>query len=244
MHHFRILACLLTCFILAILIFPVFAVEYNVGVKPGDYVKYSYLSGPGDDYNLDWLKFEVTGISGKIVTVFATNSMKDGSDAGGNGTSSTWNIEAGGAGNGQYGQFQMIFASNLKPGDLIATSSTTKVNRTDTRSYLGVSRTVNVIEGTSTYSDDKTITVLIFIDKAIGVILETQTRNSIYGDTPTDSYIITETNIFEATTTPSPTSNPSPTVPEYPSTILIIAVIATATLLGTIVIRRKQSRKD
>ena len=36
----------------------------------------------------------------------------------------------------------------------------------------------------------------------------------------------------------------SPTVPEFPSVILIIAVIATATLLGTIVIRKKQSRKE
>ncbi len=41
------------------------------------------------------------------------------------------------------------------------------------------------------------------------------------------------------------TVNPSPIVPESPSVILlIIAVITTATLLGTVVFRRKQPRKN
>ena len=48
---------------------------------------------------------------------------------------------------------------------------------------------------------------------------------------------------FQILSTPSsPTSGPSPTIPEFPSTILIIAILILATLLGTIVIK-KQSRK-
>jgi hypothetical protein len=40
-----------------------------------------------------------------------------------------------------------------------------------------------------------------------------------------------------------PSSSPSPNIPEFPSTILIITFLITATLLGTVVIKRKQSRR-
>jgi hypothetical protein len=65
----------------------------------------------------------------------------------------------------------------------------------------------------------------------------TQTQNPTA--TPTGSPNATPTSTPITQSTPSPTS----TVPEFPSTILSLVFLITATLLGTIVIKRKQSRR-
>lgn len=60
------------------------------------------------------------------------------------------------------------------------------------------------------------------------------------------SYKTVEFTVGEATganTQSSPSKSPTSTVPEFPTTILVIIFISIATLLGTVEIKRKQSRR-
>src|SRR5450759_1623345 len=73
---------------------PVFALEYNPGVKTGQYVKYGNFVGTGtgvesfNDYS--WSKLEVTDVSGKEVTLLSTGQFKDGTAIPANGTKENW----------------------------------------------------------------------------------------------------------------------------------------------------------
>ena len=66
------------------------------------------------------------------------------------------------------------------------------------------------------------------------------TANQIATPAPGHSTAITPTPTENSQTT-APTAEPSPTVPEFPS-ILAITVLITAALIGTIVLKKKQSK--
>ena len=43
---------------------------------------------------------------------------------------------------------------------------------------------------------------------------------------------------------PSPSPTPTPSIPEFPTTILAMTLLMTATILGTIVLKKKQSKRS
>jgi hypothetical protein len=184
--------------------FPVFALEYNPGVKAGQYVKYGNFVGTGtgvesfNDYS--WSKLEVTAVSGKETTLLSTGQFKDGTAIPGNGTTEIWNIETG-TQNGIPSTQGAIIAANLNQGDAIPPSNTYIVNRTENRVYLGVSRSVNILETTVSTPDYSTSLTYVY-DRSSGILLESSvetTQNQPQQSTSKYSYSITETNLFGQT---------------------------------------------
>lgn len=228
----KFLTALLSAAFLAAFVLPVLAVTYNPGVEIGQYVKYGNFVGVGqgvesfNDY--DWLKLLVTDVSGKDVTLLSTSQFKNGTAIVGNGAISVWNIETG-TQDGVPSTQGPIIAANLNQGDQIPPSNTYVVNSTESRTYLGVSRTVNILDASLSTSDYNATLTYVY-DKASGMLLESTTQTVTQADpqpvTTTISYSVIETNIFGST------SNPSPSIPELP--ITAIGVIIVVVLMGAV----------
>ncbi len=224
MTKLKILTCLIIAAFLAAFTLPALAVTYNPGVSKGQYVKYDNFIGIGagvetfNDY--DYLKLQVTDVSGSSVTLLSTGQYKNGTAIPGNNTVSVWNI-ATGTDNGVPSTQGPIIAANLNQGDSIPPANTYKVNSTESRTYLGVARTVNILDATISTPDYNT-TVSYVYDKVSGMLLESNTQTTTQAETQsittTVSYSIVETNIFSAT--------PSPSIPEFPTQTIEIAAIA------------------
>ena len=82
MSKIKLLTVILITAFLTAFVLPVLAVTYNPGVETGQYVKYGNFVGVGqgvesfNDY--DWLRLQVTNVSGKSVTLFSTSQYKNG----------------------------------------------------------------------------------------------------------------------------------------------------------------------
>ena len=217
--------------------FPVFAIEYNPGVSKGQYVKYGNFVGIGQgvetfsDY--DWLKLEVTDVSGEEITLLSTGQFKNGEAIPGNGTVEVWNVEIG-TENGIQSTQGPIIAANLNEGDEIPPPNTYMINRTENRIYLGVSRSVNILAATVSTPDYNTSLTYVY-DRSSGMLLESTvetTQNQPELATSTYSYSATETNIFGLT----PTETPSLPI-EY--IIAAIAVVIIIVVVASLVLRKR-----
>jgi hypothetical protein len=236
----KLLTAILTTALLAAFVLPVLALTYSPGVATGQYVKYGNFVGIGqgvesfNDY--DWLKLQVTDVSGKAVTLFSTSQFKNGTAIAGNGTTSVWNVETGTEDGGSSTQGPII-ASNLNQGDPIPPPNTYAVNRTESRTYLGVSRTVNILDASLSTPDYNTTLTYVY-DKASGMLLESTTQTLTQAEpqpvTTTISYGLIETNIFGST-------NPSPSVPELPFTAVgvVVVVVLISTFAALILFKKK-----
>jgi len=236
----KILTAILTTALLAAFVLPVLALTYSPGVATGQYLKYGNFVGIGqgvesfNDY--DWLKLQVTDVSGKAVTLFSTSQFKNGTAIAGNGTTSVWNVETG-TEDGVPSTQGPIIASNLNQGDPIPPPNTYAVNRTESRTYLGVSRTVNILDASLSTPDYNTTLTYVY-DKASGVLLESTTQTITQAEpqpvTTTISYSLIETNIFGST-------NPSPSVPELPFTAIgvVVVVVLISTFAALILFKKK-----
>lgn len=232
MFKLNYLAVLLATALFATLIPPVFAVTYNPGVTTGQYVKYGNFVGVGpgaesfNDY--DWLKLQVTDVSGKSVTLLSTGQFKNGTTIAGNGTVLVWNIETGTEDNIPSTQGPII-AANLNTGEPIPPPDTYSVNRTESRTYLGTARTVNILDASISTPDYNTTLTYIY-DKASGMLLESRTQTTTQAEpqpiVTIISYSVVETNIFSS-------SNPLPFMPD--SRIIEIGAIAIVILIGIII---------
>ena len=195
--------------------------SYLPGVSVGDYVVYgdfecnfSHPTGAELDLSvclcaMDWQKMEVIGVSGQGVVLRYTEHLKNGgaSDHDGcvhviediehssqiNGTCIYWGYYFG----------STVVAANLTEGDWLHSSGPCPmpwhfVNKTEVRTYLGVSRWVNVLR----YSNPPSLTNRFF-DVESGVLLEYET---IGPNNMRTSYRVVETNIFSSPS-PSPSSD-------------------------------------
>jgi hypothetical protein len=218
----------LVCVLLTVVfVAPVFAVDYNLGVSVGQWIKYGdfLVTTPAETVTSpDWSMVEVIGVSGKEVTLRMTGAYM-------NGTAlpeyeAICNIEAGG-----FNMWQRyIIAANLNQGDKILNTATADtINKTETRTILGASRSVNILNFTSS-SPSQTIKVTYIYDKASGMQLGMEMETTITGTaTYTNSYSIIDTNIFDCQP-----------IPEFPSWI-ILPLFMIATLLAVIIQRRKHT---
>ena len=227
--------------ILVALVLPVFAIHYSPGVTSGKYVKYGNFagSGPGNEIFNDYsfLNLQVVSVSGNAVTLLSTGQFKNGTALHGNGTTDVWNIETG-TDNGTPSTQGPIIAANLNQGDAIPPPNTYSINQTADRTYIGTTRTVNILSLTVP-TPDYNSTLNYVYDKLSGMILESSTTTTIQAQpqpiTSTYSYSIIETNIFG-------TTNPSPTIPEFSATLpaLAIVVITILTVSSILILRKNR----
>ena len=239
MSKLKLLTAILAITLMLSIVLPVLAVAYNPGVTAGQYVKYGNFVGVGpgaESFNeYAWLKLQVMDVSGKEVTFLSTSQFKNGTAISGNGTISVWNVEVG-TEDGVPSTQGPIIAVSLNQGDQIPPSNTYSVNRTETRVYLGNSRTVNILDASISTPDYNTTLNYVY-DKSSGMLLESTTQTVTQDDsspvTTAISYNIIDTNIFEAT------PSPSPSIPELPIAIISIIVLLGAVTAAVFLVKTK-----
>jgi len=229
------IAAALAFVLLVTFVASVLAVEYNPGVSVGQYVKYSNYLGINLRTEVDWEKNEVVAVSGKEVTLLTTGQWKNGTAIPNLGIT-IHNLETG-ATNETHSDLKSIIAANLNEGDAVP-PGTFAVNKTEIRTYVGVSRVVNIlIEETS--SDFATARITVAYDKASGMALEweqwwtehaTGIQKAIY-------YSVTDTNIFEA-------SHPAAAIPVEAFYALGAVVVAIPVTTAVVLRKRKPETKN
>ena len=233
MYNIKFSLCLFfAALILIALALPVFAVGYSPGVTAGHYIKYGNFSGSGEGFegfnDYGFLQLQVTSVLGKDVTLLSTGQYKNGTALPGNGTTKVWNIDAG-TEDGSPATQGPIISANLKQGDAIPPLGTYSINETASRTYLGISRTVNILYVQIRTSDYNSTLTYIY-DKTSGMLLESSTQTTTQSQpqpvSSSYSYSIIGTNIFG--------TNSSPSVPEF--SILTIEVIVTVALIGVVAV--------
>ena len=201
---------ILTLVILAGFMVPTLAATYDPGVSTGQWVKYGSLEAGGPlmpaNYNqTDWMKIEVTSVSGKNVTLHMTGKYQNGTE--GTPIDLKVNVETGWMNTSYsiYGFFYLI-AGNLTQGDTLPVSSLypDRINKTETRTYMGVSRSVNIVNLTYSVPGYLDYSYVTIYDKASGMLLE-MSMTSTSTILPSVSYHMnfkaTESNIFGTTGT-------------------------------------------
>ena len=222
------LACVL---LMAAFVAPVRAAEYNPGVSVGQWIKYGdfVVTTPAETViSPDWSMMEVIGVSGKEITLRITGAYMNGTAL--PPSEVICNIEVGRTDEWQ----RYIIAANLNQGDKILNTATADtINKTETRTILGTSRSVNILNFTySAAGQDMTFTYIY--DKVSGMQLEFEMKITIIEQavTYTNSYSIIDTNIFEVQP-----------IPEFQSWMLL-PLLMTATLVVVILQRREHTTQQ
>ncbi|HEX9261943.1 MAG TPA: hypothetical protein VF893_05385 [Candidatus Bathyarchaeia archaeon] len=228
---------LLTTIFSATLAPTVLSQAYYPGVSTGHYVKYGNFIGVGpgvesfNDY--DWLKLEITAVSGKEVTLFSMGQFKNGTAIPGNGTTTVWNIEKG-TEDGVPSTQGPIIAGDLSQGDAIPPQNTYTINKTEDRTYLGVSRSVNILD-VSISTPDYNSTLTYVYDRLSGMLLESRSETTTQAQpkpiTTEYSYSIIETNVYGA-------SSIAPIPLVY--VVVVIAVAVVVVVAAAILALRKK----
>ena len=213
----------LICVLLMAIAVPVLAVDYEPGVSVGDSAKYGNYLMDGEQGAENWTSIEVTAVSGSEVTITVYTAYMDGTDET---VEKVYDLEAGTDGGVPLAfPGAWIIAANLNEGDALPpVDAGYIVNTTETRTYLGFSRSVNIVS--YEFTDEAggyTIGETYVYDKASGILLEMEgcTSGAYVAEY---SWSITETDIFEEEVTPTPT--PSEGLPvEYIYVGIIVVVI-------------------
>ena len=177
-------------------------VEYKLGVRDGDWVKYGQITvswtGNGteptivaEEKEVQWIYVDFENVSGPIVFVNITTQLNNGTQLFENDTEDvSGNSAMGGA---------FVIASNLKTGDAIANQSgAPTINQTTTGRYAGATRTVNLVEEAFTTLNQTVMTNATW-DQSTGVLVETYAKSSY--PVGSDAYLeidvkATETNLW------------------------------------------------
>jgi hypothetical protein len=162
---------------------PIWAANYSVGVKVGDWIKYDISGTVPQLEQYDWVRMEVQGLNGTVINVLVSIHYDDGSDE--NNTLS-WDIET----NIQ----PWIIPAGLNKGDTIPlVFATWIINNTVTRTYAGASRSVNLLI-LSEYDVDTEMGA--YWDQATGFLVELSLSKSSPTESWNGGYKVMETNMW------------------------------------------------
>ena len=172
-----LIALMLTLSFVNILCLDVDAVTADaseIGVEPGDWIKYeiNWISPPSWAYPV-LIRREILGVEGTIITVNITQEMSDGTV--------TEETKEGDVAKGTGASAMIFIPANLEVGDWVHVQGFDDVRITGeyTRVYLGVERTVLYANFSS-----KGFDILIFWDREKGTALEIHSAStSTYGTT-------------------------------------------------------------
>jgi hypothetical protein len=192
---------ILTFVLIMAFVAPVLTVDYDPGVIIGQYVKYGNITyivnGSESEVSVDWTRVDVTFVSGKNVTLLTSGQFKNGGAIPSNGSTSVYNIETGMLNGTTEYTYGAVIAGNLSEGDPIPPLPYGfVVNKTETRTYFGVNRTVNILETTYSDSDYGNHWLLVY-DRITGLLLESgfEVTEKATQTTTSTSYSVIETNI-------------------------------------------------
>jgi len=218
----------LVCVLLIVaFVVPVSAAEYNPGVSVGQWIKYGnyVVTTPAETViSPDWSMMEVIGVSGKEVTLRITGAYMNGTAM--PAYEMICNIETYRISEGVVAYQTYLLAANLTQGDkTLNVADANTINKTETRTILGTSRSVNILNFTNLAPG---VTITYIYDKASGMHLGMEVETIIEtAVTYKSSYGIIDTNIFEVQP-----------IPEFQSW-MILPLFMIATLLVVMLKKRK-----
>ena len=248
----------------------VHAASYNVGIKEGDWIKYSQFkvtwSGNGtepssvaDEEKIDWVRMDVENVSGTTVTVNLTVSYDNGTQTLQTGSE---DVASGFLSGSVLAEFSPI-ASDLKKGDQIFNYSLLPypqlkgftppaINQTTLGIYAGAVRNTNLLELNETFSlmnSTLTFTGRIYWDQSTGAVVYWYEKspqgedNSLTGYTEL-SYRVTGTNMwspdFVGTLYDGLFYPVADSVIVMAFMLAVITAIAVIVMLAVVVLRRKK----
>jgi hypothetical protein len=222
------IAFILACVLLMALAVPVLAVDYNPGVSVGQWVEYGNFVLDDQEPEINRTRVEVIAVSGKEVTLNQWTEYMNGTEET---VEKIYNVETGTVdGEPAYFPGSYVIAANLNEGDALPPVDLGYiVNTTETRTYLGSSRSVNIVSYTYA-AEGYTISESFVYDEASGMQLVYEGETVVAEVTQTYSQSIIDTNIFEeATPTPEPTEG-------IPVEYIYVAVIVVAIVIVVIAI--------
>jgi hypothetical protein len=193
---------------------------------------------------MDWQKVGVTEVSGKEVTLHMTGQFKNGTTMPHSGDIYTCDVETG-ATNYTHSVLGFVIAADLEEGEVVSSGSNTFViNKTEIKTYMGVSRVVNVFAVVLSDIDQRgpyTVSLTWTYDKASGMLLEMESWTK-WSSTTNDRVIyssVTDTNIFLIQTA----SVGLPTEYFYPL-IAGVAGVAVAMSASAVIVFRRRIRPE
>jgi hypothetical protein len=236
----------------AILLFSVvqssFA-AYTVGVKPGDWMKYNVtLSWTGtepdtDDFGelgeAEYMKGEVVAVEGTSVTAKMSMHMKNGSD--------TVQTLVGNVATGEGNVTFFIVPSGMEEGDAFPSkmfgdeATTFSVTDTETKTYCGTSRAVNVYSLSAPPVSGFSATIAANWDQATGVLVELSMSMSTPEQTMDMKVLATETNMWSSGIFGGLTFSSDPMMNILIPVVAISAIAAGATVVALIFLRKRHS---
>lgn len=189
--------------LIASIILPglVHAVNYTMGVKTGDWIKYGQISvnwtGNGttpsyiiEEQKTDWAKLEVQNVIDTTVMFNATTRFNNDTQ-----NSQTVSLDLNSSEMGS----RFLISANLTSGDPISTQPhSPTINQTTTRTYASASRNVNLLNITTTYQNQNT-TLTIYFDQATGIAVEIYMKGPDFSNpnaTVETTIKATETNMW------------------------------------------------
>jgi hypothetical protein len=231
--------------LLATFVAPVWAASHVPGVSVGDYVKLGnwYSIGVVPEHVVKWEKIDVIAVSSEEITWRTTGEMNMSSvPFPDNNNIYNVNVQSGET-NYTHSTLGFIIAANLNEGDQISDNPISlEISKTEIRSYLNVSRSVNVILSEETgvgVGGNYTIKGTFVYDKTSGMLMETENRIWWSNVTNPDHLVymsVNETNIFSA----SPQADRFPVEIIYPvGAAVVIAPIGVAAVMLR---KRKQAK--
>jgi len=182
---------------------PISAVEYTVGVKEGEWIKYGEISaiwtGRGtepeeitDLNQTEWMKLEIQSVSGTEVTAEAFSYYEDE-------TNKTEEM-IGDVATAEGNLSPEIIPAGLKKGDAVpiligGATFNIIINNTITRTYANATRRVNVLNLAYSYVGF-VLRFTAYWDQATGVLLELSRYQVLSSQTKQLSYKAIETNMW------------------------------------------------
>jgi len=176
MHRCAFLAVAIALLVVSPLLGAAFAQSSVVGVKEGDWIRYSVkeTGTPISEYNITWATMNITAVNGEVITVNVLTQYGNGtllSEPGIN-----LNVATGAIGDGFF------VPTNLKPGDRYSTEYEGIINITSVQQTQagGTQRSVLVgITSQSVYNWDKETGIMVAAtSKLPGCVMHTTTSTT------------------------------------------------------------------
>jgi hypothetical protein len=238
----------LICASFVVLAVPVGATEYSPGVQVGYWVEYRNLvsggTGNPEDFNAtEWMKMEVTLVTGNRVTVHTSRMLMNGTFQDGYDyvfDVATGETDRSGDSSNLWNNY-FVVAGNLAGGSdthlavvLPEGSAAMFINKTETKDLLGMNRTVNLVDRNASLNaiPDYDYQFHSVYDQTTGMLLELNyslTSHSIPSTNEVVSYSAAEIN-----TKPKSSDN------TLTYTEVAIAVVIIVAVAATLVVRRRR----
>lgn len=220
---------------------------YTVGVKLGDWMKYNVtLSWTGTEPDTsdfgelgeaEYMKGEVIAVEGTSVTAKMSMHMKNGSDTG---QTLVGNL-ATGEGNATF----FIVPSGMEEGDAFPSkmfedeATTFTVTNTESKTYCGATRTVNVYSLSAPPVSGFSATIAANWDQATGVLVELSMQMSTPEQSMDMKVLATETNMWSSGIFSGLTFSSDPMMNILIPVVAISAIAAGATIVALIFLRKR-----